>query len=138
MITKLLPQRLNRFVEHQLPGITPEISSTEGQSLRSSLLPHGIQQRAPFCQSLCLAGKSRNLVTIERIVALPGRLRDPSPVVSLHPLYFSKNPGKLELYEEIISGEGEGEGKSRNGSLDAHAPWPWPTCGATAVAKPGC
>lgn len=63
----------------------------------------------------------------------------PSLVVSLHPHYFSKNSGKLELYEEIISGEGEGEGKSRNGSVPARAPWPWPARGGTVgsrVAKP--
>lgn len=110
MIAKLLPQRLNRFAEHQLPGVTPEISSTEGQTFRSSLLPHDIRPRVPFCQLLCLTGKSRNLVTVERIATLPGWLRDSSSVLA-SPL-FSKNPGKLELYEEIISGEGEGRGEA--------------------------
>lgn len=110
MIAKLLPQRLNRFAEHQLPGVTPEISSTEGQAFRSSLLPHDIRPRVPFCQLLCLTGKSRNLVTVERIATLPGWLRDSSSVLA-SPL-FSKNPGKLELYKEIISGEGEGRGEA--------------------------
>lgn len=110
MITKLLPQRLNRFVEHQLPGITPEISSTEGQFLRSSLLPHGKQQRAPFCQSLPYwEVKKPSHDRANRSTAW--LTQGPVSSSALASPLFSKNPGKSELYEEIISGEGEGGGE---------------------------
>lgn len=115
MIAKLLPQRLNRFVEHQLPGVSPEISSTEGQAFRSSPLPHDIRLRAsPWPWHLvshsALLGSKPSHDRANRGTAW--LTQGPSPVVSLHPRYFSKNPEKLELYEEIINGEGEGGGEA--------------------------